>query len=372
MVSGGIYLPDSVLLLAAMLLCAAEFITGFALITGHLYRYGVIGYTLLMLFFTPLTLLIAIFNPVTDCGCFGDAIHMTNWQTFIKNVILLVPAAIMVLSLRENRRVGISGRSTAITLTATTMFALFMVYNIRQLPLIDFRPYKTGTNIPEAMTIPPDAPQAKFDIKLIYERNGEKREFTLENYPANDTSWKFIDQKSVEIEKGFEPEITSFTLFSSDGSDITDNILYQPGYSFIMISHKLEKANKNELTRGLEFGATALEAGIPFHIITSSVGDVIESYLGKQEYLLADEVLLKTIIRSNPGYLLLKDGTILAKWSPARLPENEWITSSLTGKVLKELTGYRQAVILTVFLLIYLLAVMITDYIFRKLPEKEE
>jgi hypothetical protein len=361
--AAGFSLPENLLLIAAMLLCAAEFLIGVSLVTKSFYRAGVIGYAAFMAFFTPLTLVLAIYNPVSDCGCFGDAIHLTNWETFYKNLILLVPAIVMVSGLKRHKLHYDFQFSAAIMAVTTVMFTAFMLYNIRFNPVMDFRPYKTGTNIPESMMIPEGAPQDVYDIKLLYEKDGIIREFTINDYPANDTTWVFVDQKSDLIKKGYEPPIKDFNIITADGNDITDLVMYDTGYTLLMISRRLSAADEKDIEAGMLAGFNSTANNMKFYILTSSPRSEIETFQNGLTFCVADEVMLKTIVRTNPGYILLKDGTIIGKWSAAGLPEAEWFATDMTGKVLRSAENKRAMMIIGFFVLASSLLLLV----FRKI-----
>ncbi|NMC40680.1 MAG: DoxX family protein, partial [Bacteroidales bacterium] len=231
----------------AFLLCLAEFISGFALLTGIRYREGLVAVTALMAVFTPLTLILAILNPVSDCGCFGDAVKLTNWETFGKNVVISFFVIILITQKQKPSEYVRTGRGWLIIPAVALLFTAFTFYNLIYLPVIDFLPYKKGNNIKELMVIPEDAPAPVFRTTFIYEKDGVRKEFTLDNYPEGDTAWKFIDQKSVMVKKGYEPPIHDFSVTTVDGNNITDHVLNNSGYTLLMISHKLEKADPRNL-----------------------------------------------------------------------------------------------------------------------------
>lgn len=310
----------------AVLLCLAEFITGFAVLTGIRYREGITAMFLLILFFTPLTFILALTNPVSDCGCFGDAIHITNWQTFGKNIILFILILVLFIGRKSAVERFTSIRGWMISGAAMIMFVLFALYNLRYLPVIDFLPYKTGNNIPDLMKIPDGAPVSRYETTFIYEKDGRQKEFTLENYPVSDSSWKFIDQKSVIIEKGYEPPIHDFSIVASDNSDITEAVLSNQGFTLLMISRKLNLAKPERLREGFDLGKICLSQGIDFYILTASGTSEIQGYNPELRFCQTDEITLKTIVRSNPGYILLKNGTIKGKWSWANIPDQNEIS----------------------------------------------
>lgn len=368
--AAGISMPDNLLLAGAMILCALEFIAGVLLISGNLYRLGVWLYLIFMIFFTPLTLVLAIFNPVSDCGCFGDAIHLTNWETFFKNIVLLAMGIILAISVKKQKRDSHLFPEIISSSVMMFFFLLLMVYSIKYLPVIDFRPYRAGTNIPEARSVPENAQHDIYDVTFIYEKDGVQKEFTLENYPAGDSTWSFVDQKSVLLKKGYEPPVKDFFISAIEGNDMTDLLLYDQGYSLLMISHNLDKASKKSLEKGFLTGFNLAEENISFYVVTSSSRTIIENYRNGLRFCVADATLLKTIIRANPGYLLIKDGTILAKWSDASLPGQEWFKTDMTGKLIREASKLRSAIITVSFFLILIFAAIISRIISRKLVDK--
>jgi len=306
----------------AFLLCLAEFISGFALLTGIRYKEGLWGILLLMCIFTPLTLILALTNPVSDCGCFGDAVKLTNWQTFWKNVVLMSFVLILFTSKKKPSEYLKPVKSWLLIIFASVSFILFTGFNLIYLPVLDFLPYKTGNNIKELMIIPEGAQAPVYKTTLIYEKDGVRKEFTIDNYPADDTTWKFVDQKSVMIKKGYEPPIHDFAIVTSENVDITDKILNNQNFTLLMVSRKLEQARPDRLEKGFETGRKCLDNGIDFYILTASNTDKIEKYGNGMNFCRADEITLKTMVRSNPGYLMLKNGIITGKWSWANLPEN--------------------------------------------------
>lgn len=309
---------------SAFILFTAEFLGGFSVLTGIMKKTGIIVVMILMVIFTPLTLILAITNPVTDCGCFGDAIHLSNWQTFGKNVILLVPAVFLFIKRNEPGKNLERRNSLLIMSCAALLLILFAIYNLRYLPVVDFLPYKKGVRIADKMIIPEGATPDKYETTFIYEKKGERKEFTLLNYPANDSSWTFVEQKSVLIEKGYEPPIHDFTITSQEGEDITPKILSHTGYSLLMVTKKFSEAGEKHLLDGFELGRYCLNKGIDFYVLTASGKDEVFEYENGVAICSADETTLKTMVRSNPGYMLLKDGVITGKWSWAGVPGKEW------------------------------------------------
>jgi uncharacterized membrane protein YphA (DoxX/SURF4 family) len=308
----------------AFILITAEFCIGFALFFNvQLKKASYLG-LLFMLVMTPLTLYLAVENPVSDCGCFGDAVVLTNWETFYKNVFLCVLLAI-VLCLQKNTRPWLSEWGSWLFITVSACISLGMcTYGYTHLPLIDFRPYKVGNNIQEGMLIPDDAPMDEYETTFIYAKDGVEKEFSLLNYPAQDSTWQFVRQESVLVKQGYVPPIHDFSIVTDQG-DITDIVLETPGYTLLIISHKLEKADAQAISQVNNIANLFKQKGLPCYWLTSSYINDIEAY--KQKYNIqvpfgaTDDITLKTIVRSNPGLVLLQQGTVVAKWHSNTLPE---------------------------------------------------
>ena len=319
-------------LLFAVLLAAVEFCAGMYLFLGIRRRISSSLALLLMLVMTPLTLYLAIANPVSDCGCFGDAIVLTNWQTFGKNVVLLIAAVTVVWKWWEVVRF-ISLKLEWILSLYTILFVFALAfYCLRNLPLFDFRPYKIGTNIKAGMEIPEGAKLSVLETMFVMEKDGKRQEFTLDNYP--DSTWTLVETRTVVKEKGYEPPIHDFSMLSIDsGTDITDSVLTDPGYTFLLVVHRVEEADDSYIDLINEIYDYSVEHGYGFYALTSSPEEEIALWCDRTgaEYPFCqmDDITLKTIIRSNPGLLLLKGGTILNKWSDSQLPDEYVLTDSL-------------------------------------------
>lgn len=322
---------------ASVLLASIEFLIGINLLLGIYRKYTAILAVMFMAVMLPLTLYIAIFNPVADCGCFGDALIIDNWSTFYKNIILSI-IAVLLFYFRGDIIPFISHKYRWIATAYVFLFSILLsVYCYLNLPIIDFRPYKIGTYIPEQMEKPEDAPDDEYDTKLIYEKDGVQQEFSIENYPANDPEWKFISSESKLIRKGYEPPIHDFSITLTDtGDDITEEVLQSPDYTFLLISYKLEKASMKDPENINEVYNYATQNGYRFYCLNASLENEQEDYVKRTDaqYPLAitDGTTLKTIIRSNPGLLLLKDGTIINKWHYRNIPTfNEPLEKSEWG-----------------------------------------
>jgi uncharacterized membrane protein YphA (DoxX/SURF4 family) len=314
----------------SVLQALAEFGVGVALIVNYRMKISSWLALIFMAFFTPLTLWIAIENPVTDCGCFGDAIMLSNWETFYKNIILSI-LSIFVFVQRYNYRNRYNksfqnGYFAAIML----VFIAIQFYSYNHLPVIDFRPYKVGNNIQEGMKIPENAPVDIYKTEFIYKNKntGKEKKFNEENYPWQDTTnWEYVSSESILVEEGYHPPIHDFTIENSYGEDVKDFYLYDPNYTFMLISCNLEKAKTRKQKRIKEFAQKALDKGMNFICLTASTPEQIEVFKEEHnppyEFFFCDEITLKTMIRSNPGLILTHEGTILDKWHWKDIPKFE-------------------------------------------------
>lgn len=311
-------------LVLAILLCTVELVIGFNLLLGI--RMKLTSWILLIFMsgFTILTLILAISNPVSDCGCFGDAVILTNWETFWKNVVLSVPA--LFIFIHRNRYTLLYKKHTEWLLTIVFLFfgILLSVYSNNHLPLLDFRPYKTGVNIPEKMIIPEGSPVAEYRFSFTYQKEGKQKEFTIENLP--DSTWQWVETRQELISEGYIPPIHDFSITTLDGEEITDNVLSDPGYSFLIVAYDLKKSDKKAFRQLNRLAAELDTADCRFYCLTSSTYRVIDEFVSEVKPLFklytADNITLKTMVRSNPGLILLKEGTIIGKWHSGNIPEN--------------------------------------------------
>ena len=311
---------------SALILIATEFTIGFNILFNvHLKATTLIA-SIFMLIMTPVTLYLALANPISDCGCFGDAIVMTNWQTFYKNVVLCI-ILIIIAILKDNTRPWLSNWGAwIVTLLPIIISFGISIYCYNLLPILDFRPYKIGNNIIEGMSIPEDAPLDKYETTFFYEKNGVEKAFTLDNYPAEDSTWTFVRQESKLIEQGYVPPIHDFSIVTEDG-DITDIILEDAGYTLLIISHKVEKASTKNIKCIKSTIANAKKAGANVIWLTSSYTDEIDNFKAKyginDTFGATDDITLKTIVRSSPGLVLIKDANIIEKWHHNSLPTKD-------------------------------------------------
>ena len=351
-------LPDWVLVGVAIALAALEFALGVFMLFA-VRRHVVSRITLaFMTAMTVLTLWIFVADPVKDCGCFGDALKLTNGETLLKNIVLIACAALVAWRPVDMARFISRSNQWIVRYYTVAYIVITSVYCLYTLPIFDFRPYHVGMNIKQGMEIPEGAEQPEFESTFLLRKNGETREFTLDNYP--DSTWEYVDTRTVQTKKGYEPPIHDFALTSCDtGEDITEQVLTKKGYTFLLVSPRLAVADDSNFGDIDQIYEYAEENGADFYCVTASANDEIERWrdLTGAEYHFcnADETTLKTMIRSNPGLMLLKDGTIIGKWSHNALPQTDDLTAPLQqltiGKAQNDSTTERLLIVLLTFFL---------------------
>ncbi len=351
----GSMVPDMVTLGASVVLSAVEFCIGILLLFAIRRRLASRLALMMMLVMTPITLWLALYNPVSDCGCFGDALVLTNWQTLWKNVVLLGCAAVVVWQPLLMFRF-VSRSNQWIVINYSVLFILTIsVWSLYDLPQFDFRPYHIGADIKAGMEIPEDAATPEFETTFILEKDGRQEEFTIDNYP--DSTWTFVDSKTVQTKEGYTPPIHDFSLMllsegvtdddssgdnytddDSDGTDdnyaddmtaetadITDKVLSDTSYVFLLVSAHLEQADDSRLDLINELYEYSTDHDYAFYGLTASTEKGIARWRdmtgAEYPFCNTDEITLKTVIRSNPGLVLLKHGKVIGKWSHNSLPE---------------------------------------------------
>ncbi len=367
----------------SILQSSLEFLVGLGLLLGTFLRFYTWLGTLFMLLFTPVTLVLALTNAVSDCGCFGDAWVLTNWETFWKNTVIDIP--IIILLLRGKRLINPVKLQKAFFINAlgAALIVYVSIYSYNHLPILDFRPYKIGNNIQEGMSIPEGAKMDVYKSTFTYKnlQTGEERVFSEAELsePADHSElWEYVDSYSELIEKGYHPPIHDFTISNSEEGDITEQILSEP-MTLLCIAYDLEKTDFESFVKLDSLALVLKQEGIKLRVVTSALNDQIAGfkdslinkldvaasdvqeasvvyfyqkdgqvhefkekdlpenldeyeYIGSEDvmeqatpqlsydFYICDPITLKTIVRANPGFVLLKEGTIVAKWH-----YNDWI-----------------------------------------------
>ena len=360
-------LPDSVLTLMSVTLSALEFSLGVCLLFAIRRRLTARLALLFMVVMTAVSVWLVVANPVSDCGCFGDAVKLTHAETLWKNIALLAcTITLCAMPTRMPRFIGVSSQWIVINYSVVFVLAVSCV-GLYYLPLFDFRPYHTGADILKKMEIPEGAEQPQFETTFILQKDGVRKEFTLDNYP--DSTWTFVDSKTVQTSRGYEPEISDLSITRCDNNeDVTEQILRCKGYTFLLTAPRLEDADDGRLDLINQIYEYAYEEGVPFYCLTASSERGIRMWqqLTGAEYPFChtDMTVLQTMVRSNPGLILLKDGIVIRKWSCNDLPEEEQLDQPLNqaeiGKMPENSTDKRIAYIIAWYVL-PLLILTITD-----------
>jgi triosephosphate isomerase len=358
--------PDWLTLGTSITLSATEFCLGIFLLFAIHRRTVTKLIVVLMAVMTLISIWLWWANPVSDCGCFGDALHLTNGETFAKNIVLLGMALVTARWPLTMVRF-ISKTNQWIVINYTLLFVIIISgYCLWSLPLFDFRPYHVGANLLEGMEIPETAEQPEFETTFILEKDGVRRTFTLDDYP--DSTWTFIDSKTVMTKEGYVPPIHDFSIETADGDDLTDSLLNDQGYTFLLISPHLEDASDSHFGEIDQLYEYSQDHGYGFYCLTASGERGISRWreLTGAEYpfCTTDATTLKTIIRSNPGLLLLHGGRVMRKWSHNQLPGIDALQQPLESSALGRMPddGVSGKVFrLVVYFVLPLLLLTITD-----------
>ncbi len=328
----------------AIFLCALEMLFGFALLIGARGKQVAWGLLLLIIFFTFLTFYSAAFKVVQSCGCFGDAIPLTPWQSFLKDLVLLL--LIVYLFLNRNLIQPLFGKKTenGMLLLAALFSFGFGIYTYNFLPVIDFLPYKVGANLLEEMKVPVNAIPDEYEItyNLKNKKTGAKRSMNNKDYLKSgiwkDNTWEIVGEPtSVLIKKGFEAKIKDLNISDAQGNDYTKELLNNPFYNLLVVAYNLDETNSDAINK---INALSLNLTQNFNVrtvlLTSNSARDAEAFSKKHklfmEIFYADGVPLKTIVRANPGVLLMKNGTVIGKWHYHNLPVYEELVDKYIGK----------------------------------------
>ena len=328
-------LPQWVFIVAAIALSTLEFILGIFLLFG-IHRH--IATRLMLIFMVVMTMLttwIFLADPVKDCGCFGDALVLTNGQTLFKNLVLLICAVVVFVWFEKIVRF-ISHKAQWVVVNYSLLFVLVIsMWSLYSLPMFDFRPYHIGADFRQGTEIPEGAEQPKFETKFILSKNGKTQEFTLDDYP--DSTWTFVDSKTIETSKGYVPPMHDFMVENrATGEDLTNEVVKSDGNVLLLIAPDLSSADDGNFGEIEQIYEYAMANDIAFYCLTASDSASQHNWREKTgaEYdmFFVDNTTLKTVVRSNPGLMLVKNGVIVGKWSHNTLPTEEEIGGLISKK----------------------------------------
>jgi triose-phosphate isomerase len=303
-----------------------------------------------MVVFTPLTLYLAIANPVSDCGCFGDAVKLTNWQTFWKNVPLLLASIFLLLEQRTQLTLHKPSclkcklMCNVFFPVLLALFALFPSFIATvDLPMIDFRPYRIGANLQEGMVIPEGAPQDEYQTEFVYEKDGVQKKFTEFDYPWDDSTWHYVSSKNILLQKGYEPPIHDFALETLTGENKIGELLATDSMlRVLVVTPFLETLHDEDIAR-LNALQTQLTAnGMQLFHGTAASQDLQEELYkrGLQTTLYTtNERTLKTIVRASTGVVLIRNAVVLNKWRLSATPIPAYFSAALASQSDEALMG---------------------------------
>lgn len=314
----------------AILLCVAEMALGFMLLIGYKRNLTLWLLFAQIAFFTFLTFYSACYNKVTTCGCFGDFLVLKPWESFWKDVILLGLIVLLLVGKEHVNELFTTMITASLTIIAIVLSFAFPVYAYRNLPPLDFRAYKIGDNIRENMKPGADYKPAVYESGFVYEnlKTGKQEHFTMKNYPWQDTlNWKWVATENILISDAVNPpKIVDFSINSLDGVPMTDSILNNKNYMFLLVCYDLTKTEEDESLHAKINDLYKLAQADKVNILALTAGDAkqIDEYKHKHQALYdfaqADGVVLKTMVRANPGLILIKDGTVIMNWHHNNFP----------------------------------------------------
>ncbi len=314
----------------SILLISAEFLIGVALLFKLRSRLAALGVLLIMAYFTVVTYIDARYELVPDCGCFGDAVKLTNWETFYKNIVLMIFAIIIFVyrsRMAMKMRIWLQFALLAIMLG---LFNWFMMYNYAHLPVWDFRDWKVGNDMKSTG-------QETVISYLAYKNKetGEIKEYISPDYPWNDSvwmsEWEFVNQRIDDSKLVLKHGLI---IEDEEGNNYTNEIVENPGYQFILSVYDIQEADPAGMKKATEVYRQIMDSDVGFAMLTSSDNEEVNSYSGKYgidyDVYLADDIELKAMIRSNPGMVLLKNGVVLKKWHHNDIPEPDEVKGILS------------------------------------------
>lgn len=318
----------SLSLVMSVALSLVEFVLGVNTLLGSYLRTTPKLLLAFMLIMTPLTLYLAIADPIPDCGCFGDVVVLTNWQTFFKNLLLL--ALVLFLCKYYRRAKSVFHREIhALIVIWCMIYAAFIVwFALTFMPILDFRPYKLGTDL-SAAYYGEDMPVTEFEF--VYEKDGVRQSFTLDSLPDMAQGWAFVER--IPLQKNISqdtPSLLDHFVIYDGNEDVTENILEHDGYVFIIFSPDLAAANDNDINKIHELYDYCRLYDYPFYAVTASSPAQIDRWLddtgGEYSFFFMDKTSIVTIARNNPFVLILKDGVIYHKYPISQLPDEEQLS----------------------------------------------
>lgn len=373
---------------AGVLLAGAEFIIGVCILKGIRMKLFSCIALWFVSFFTLLTLYSAIFSPVKDCGCFGEAIHLGNWETFFKNIILLACACAVYFQRDKFRPIASVLWENIYTVCYTLFILSISIYSLIYLPLVDFGALKAGTNLSVSLR---SQPEMEYETTFIYSKDGKEKEFTLNNLP--DSTWTFVEANNKLISaSSVTGGVPDFIIKNSHGEYVTEEIIESERPVLLLSVYNAEKIGKKRVEKILQLRDSAIAKGAVFHILSGNSPEQTEetfcngepeSPVQAHNLLLPDEILYTDyksallLNRSNGGAVYINDGTIVCKWSRCNYPTDklaglleedpETVTASI---IIKEQIFIELAIALVLFMI--LIVRFVSKQVYGKMKNSTE
>ncbi|MBQ8337408.1 MAG: DoxX family membrane protein [Bacteroidaceae bacterium] len=364
------FLTGDWLLFIAIVLAAVEFLVGVFLLMGVYRKFVATVVLLIFVFFTPFTLYVAIADPVADCGCFGDAFEMSNEASFLKNLFLFALAVVTFLGRRRFLPNISSKNRWMVVLFSIFYISLVEGVSLSEIPVVDFRHYAVGNNLRELVQGEPGV----YRLLHTYRKNGESHEFSQDSLP--DDTWEHVSTRSELVAEGRKPVVGDFSILEWESdNDVADDILSDTGRVFVLVAEFVNEASVGRVDKINDLYDYCLENGLPFYAATASDEDEIELWRKRTgaecPIYWADNMLLRTMVRANPGVLLLRNGVIEGKWNVANMPEVHEIMSSGAGDDRRNGTEMRGLRFWALFFVVPLAFIVLLDLLTgRKKKEK--
>lgn len=309
----------------SIFLCTLEFTLGIVLLFNVLIKQSAWILFLMMLYFTVLTFFDAVYNLVPDCGCFGDVVKLTNLQTFLKNLVLMALVVVILVSGKKFKPWAPVKGQAGLVLVFAALFAFMTVHAYYHLPVIDVLPWKKGSQINKQELLP-----IKFYVTYKNKKTGEEKEYLMPNYPWNDSvwmaDWAFKSQRTEDPNKG----TLALRIEDESGADVTSSVIGNKGVSFLVVSYDILKPANKHFKDIIDFTDEAINSNIPVFGLTNSLPEDVKKFNARLQpqfdFYYADDVVLKMMIRSNPGVIMIRNGVVVNKWSFRDLPAFKEVT----------------------------------------------
>lgn len=358
-----IVMPDSIVLFFVFSLFTFEFLLGVSFIFGCYRRLAPVSAALIMLFMTPLTLWIAMENPVSDCGCFGDALIMSHWQTFWKNVLLSAMVGWLVVYARRSRCFIIPTLQWLMVGVSTLFIVVVALYGYIYQPLLDFRPYPIGETLVSA-----DEDDDGSELLFVYRKDGVEKEFAIDNLPEDD-EWEFVERKEVSL-AGDKNEVASKSLriYNSDDEDVTESVMLDKGRQVVLFYSSLDDVSIASTYQINSLYAYCQQQGIDMISVAAATPEDIAEWedlsMPSYDIYIAEDTSIKEVVRGNPAVVFLEDGIVKFKSSLRAIAIADFMTEDTSTDPMSFAKDNKNILLkLTLIYLLTLLAIAVLSHV---------